>query len=49
MMDCIDPKNPTGPECSGKGQCVCGRCECETRNNDNEVGDILEVLFLLQI
>nr|XP_023020280.1 integrin beta-PS isoform X1 [Leptinotarsa decemlineata]XP_023020284.1 integrin beta-PS isoform X1 [Leptinotarsa decemlineata] len=33
--DCILP-GTSGPECSGKGQCVCGRCDCESRTNDNE-------------
>lgn len=29
--------NTTLTDCSGKGQCVCGVCECDKRNNPEEV------------
>lgn len=30
------PDNTTLTDCSGRGQCVCGVCECEKRNNIEE-------------
>lgn len=43
-IGCVEPDSITGMECSGKGQCVCGRCECELRTNENEriYGDFCE-------
>lgn len=34
--------NITTLECSGRGNCVCGQCECHTRDNKDEVTLILE-------
>lgn len=31
------PDNTTLADCSGKGQCVCGVCECDKRSNPEEV------------
>lgn len=30
------PDNTTTVDCSGRGSCVCGQCECETRTNPDE-------------
>ncbi|CAI2722544.1 unnamed protein product [Schistosoma spindalis] len=27
---CIDPNNPSGPKCSGRGVCDCGQCFCNS-------------------
>ncbi|CAH8501676.1 unnamed protein product [Dicrocoelium dendriticum] len=27
---CIDPNNPSGPRCSGRGVCDCGQCFCNS-------------------
>lgn len=35
--DCRPVNSTTTLDCSGKGQCVCGVCECEKRNNPDEV------------
>lgn len=35
--DCRPVNSTTTLDCSGKGQCVCGVCECEKRPNQDEV------------
>ncbi|XP_075237290.1 integrin beta-PS-like isoform X1 [Lycorma delicatula] len=30
------PDNTTTVDCSGRGQCICGQCECETRADPDE-------------
>ncbi|KAF6775275.1 hypothetical protein AHF37_05581 [Paragonimus kellicotti] len=30
VQQCIDPNNPTGPKCSGRGVCDCGQCFCNS-------------------
>lgn len=34
--DCIQRNLPNAVECSGRGQCVCKKCICETRASENE-------------
>ncbi|XP_056640802.1 integrin beta-PS isoform X1 [Diorhabda sublineata] len=34
--DCIQPDIPNAIECSGRGQCVCKKCICESRLSENE-------------
>lgn len=36
---------PPEVECSGRGQCVCGHCECDTRQLENEVS----ITFFCQV
>lgn len=31
------PENSSQVDCSGRGTCTCGICECETRPNSEEV------------
>ncbi|XP_050504277.1 integrin beta-PS isoform X2 [Diabrotica virgifera virgifera] len=33
---CSPPNAPNELECSGRGQCVCNKCVCEARENENE-------------
>ncbi|KAA3674345.1 integrin beta 1 [Paragonimus westermani] len=30
VQQCIDPNNPAGPKCSGRGVCDCGQCFCNS-------------------
>ncbi|XP_019867658.2 integrin beta-PS isoform X2 [Aethina tumida] len=41
---CIHPNSTSQIECSGRGQCSCGRCECHPRQHENEhvYGDYCE-------
>ncbi|XP_066139995.1 integrin beta-PS isoform X1 [Euwallacea fornicatus] len=40
---CITPNSTTGVECSGRGTCICGRCECESRGPMERIyGDYCE-------
>ncbi|XP_030754778.1 integrin beta-PS isoform X1 [Sitophilus oryzae] len=42
-LGCIKPNSTTGQECSGRGTCICGRCECESRGTlENIYGDYCE-------
>ncbi|CAG9834767.1 unnamed protein product [Diabrotica balteata] len=37
VNDCTPPDVPNALLCSGRGQCVCNKCMCESRQNENEV------------
>lgn len=41
------PDNTTLVDCSGRGSCVCGQCECERRGNPDEV--IMQVEISLEV
>ncbi|XP_072388353.1 integrin beta-PS-like [Diabrotica undecimpunctata] len=36
VNDCTPPDVPSALLCSGRGQCVCNKCMCELRQNENE-------------
>lgn len=38
MQNCKAPNSTQ--ECSGRGNCVCGKCECHTRNKPEEVSEV---------
>jgi protocadherin alpha len=40
------PDNFTQADCSNRGSCVCGQCECESRDNPEEVSQLLYLLLL---
>ncbi|XP_060528890.1 integrin beta-PS isoform X2 [Cylas formicarius] len=51
---CIPPNSTTGIECSSRGHCLCGRCECEPRgglevNSDKYNYTYLYIIFFQRI
>ncbi|XP_076250227.1 position-specific antigen beta subunit myospheroid isoform X1 [Rhynchophorus ferrugineus] len=42
-LGCIKPNSTTGAECSGRGTCICGRCDCDSKSPvENIYGDYCE-------